>query len=75
MTMTTEAPRRALPRSDDDPTSRGLVPVGHHCEDGWLGRDAQERPVPCLVCRPHLRRNVDMRTGRVRWTVRREGAR
>ncbi len=26
----------------------------HLCVDGWLGFDADERPVPCLTCRPHL---------------------
>ncbi len=23
------------------------------CTGGWLGLDADERPVPCPVCRPH----------------------
>lgn len=32
--------------------------TSHHdpdCRDGWLGEDADGRPVPCLECRPHLR--------------------
>lgn len=24
------------------------------CKSGWLGDDLDGRPVPCLVCRPHL---------------------
>lgn len=24
------------------------------CRNGWLGEDSGGRPVPCLVCRPHL---------------------
>ena len=26
------------------------------CRRGWLGDDDDNRPVPCLTCRPHLRR-------------------
>jgi hypothetical protein len=26
------------------------------CVDGWLGEDAAGHPIPCLRCRPHLRR-------------------
>ncbi|MGB7363327.1 MAG: hypothetical protein WA931_09855 [Rhodococcus sp. (in: high G+C Gram-positive bacteria)] len=31
---------------------------GHdrRCRRGWLGEDAEGRPIPCLVCRPHLAR-------------------
>jgi hypothetical protein len=24
------------------------------CRGGWLGFDAELRPIPCLACRPHL---------------------
>lgn len=24
------------------------------CRGGWLGLDAEERPIPCERCRPHL---------------------
>lgn len=26
------------------------------CLDGWLGEDIDGHPIPCLDCRPHLRR-------------------
>jgi hypothetical protein len=26
----------------------------HHCVLGWVGEDAEGRPVPCLICRPHV---------------------
>lgn len=26
----------------------------HHCSAGWLGEDDDGRPIPCLICRPHL---------------------
>lgn len=25
------------------------------CAGGWLGEDAEGHPIPCLICRPHLR--------------------
>lgn len=28
------------------------------CRDGWLGEDKHDRPIPCLRCRPHLRREL-----------------
>ena len=28
---------------------------GRDCVDGWLGEDDDGHPVPCLICRPHLR--------------------
>lgn len=30
------------------------APLVHVCDAGWCGEDADGRPVPCLVCRPHL---------------------
>lgn len=30
----------------------------HRCKNGWLGFDTDERPIPCLVCRPHLARTL-----------------
>jgi len=29
---------------------------GNGCVGGWLGEDAEGRPRPCPVCKPHLRR-------------------
>lgn len=26
----------------------------HGCTGGWMGTDKAGRPVPCLVCKPHL---------------------
>ncbi|WZU31766.1 hypothetical protein Rruber_01228 [Rhodococcus ruber] len=32
------------------------------CREGWLGEDSDGRMVPCLLCKPHLRRGeVGMR--------------
>ena len=30
------------------------VPHSVACRGGWLGEDAEGRPIPCLMCRPHL---------------------
>lgn len=27
--------------------------------NGWLGTDDEGRPIPCLDCRPHLRKTVE----------------
>ena len=37
---------------DDQPTLHDA-----RCEAGWLGEDDQDRPIPCLACRPHLARD------------------
>jgi hypothetical protein len=29
------------------------------CRNGWLGYDLEHRPIPCLVCRPHLGTTLD----------------
>lgn len=37
------------------------VEDGEHarrCRRGWLGFDAEYRPIPCLICRPHLIKTV-----------------
>lgn len=42
---------------EDEPDS----PTKAHdirCHNGWLGEDDQGRPIPCLTCRPHLRRTA-----------------
>lgn len=26
----------------------------HRCAGGWVGEDAEGRPIPCRRCRPHL---------------------
>ena len=38
----------ALDRTGDDSGTQ------HHCRNGWNGEDEQGRPIPCLICRPHL---------------------
>lgn len=30
----------------------------HGCHRGWLGEDLDGRPIPCLRCRPHLRKTA-----------------
>lgn len=55
--------RTGEPIEDDDDDARSVTsrgPAGHGCRAGWLGDD--DRPVPCLVCRPHLRRRFDSAT-------------
>lgn len=32
----------------------------HRCHRGWIDRDA-DKPVPCLVCKPHLARVIEER--------------
>lgn len=46
-------------------------PELHRCTGGWAGEDRNGRPVPCLTCRPHLRRELDPRTGVTAWRPRR----
>ncbi|MDH6282591.1 hypothetical protein [Prescottella agglutinans] len=29
-------------------------PHDPRCQAGWLGTDPDDRPIPCLRCRPHL---------------------
>ena len=29
------------------------------CAGGWLGDDASGHPIPCLICRPHLRPRLE----------------
>jgi hypothetical protein len=36
-------------------------PHDPRCRDGWLPETADERPVPCLVCRPNIGRQVEQR--------------
>lgn len=39
------------------------APSGGHdprCRRGWLGEDLDGRPVPCLICRPHLAQTVQL---------------
>lgn len=31
------------------------------CRDGWLPETVDARPVPCLVCRPHIGQQQDRR--------------
>lgn len=26
----------------------------HYCQAGWTGTDPEGRPIPCLLCKPHL---------------------
>lgn len=46
--------RYGEPIDDDEPTA--YSPAEHQCDQGWLGEDHDGRPIPCLVCRPHLRK-------------------
>lgn len=39
---------------DDEPATPFHDP---RCRNGWIDRDA-DQAVPCLVCRPHLRKTV-----------------
>ena len=36
---------------DQEPAVDGAAE--HRCDGGWIDRDA-DKPVPCLVCKPHL---------------------
>lgn len=42
----------ALDRTGDE------VPQ-HSCRKGWAGTDDEGRPIPCLVCKPHLRKTAE----------------
>ncbi|WP_175428051.1 hypothetical protein [Rhodococcus pyridinivorans] len=49
--------RTGEPVDDTDEADLRLV-VSHdpRCRRGWLGEDPDGHPIPCLTCRPHLRR-------------------
>lgn len=34
----------------------------HDCRNGWRGEDDDGRPIPCLLCRPHLRTTATIYT-------------
>lgn len=54
-TWTLRRDRTGEPVEDEPETGR------HSCRRGWLPpawNDPDERPRPCLVCRPHLRRGT-----------------
>jgi hypothetical protein len=36
-----------------DRTGDPIEPDEHTCDHGWIDRNA-DRPVPCILCRPHL---------------------
>jgi hypothetical protein len=38
---------------DLDEHQAAITDWAHHCDQGWLDRDA-DHPIPCLHCRPHL---------------------
>ncbi|MCZ4077282.1 hypothetical protein O1W68_04945 [Rhodococcus sp. H36-A4] len=40
--------------------SRDDRPHDPRCRKGWLGYDLDGRPIPCLQCRPHLRKTADV---------------
>lgn len=44
------------------------------CRGGWLGEDAEGRPVACPACRPHLQ-NLPCRTCQVKANTCEEGRR
>lgn len=46
----------AMIRDKDGSLTAAPPPRPHTCRRGWRGTDAEGRPVPCLVCRPHLAR-------------------
>jgi hypothetical protein len=37
---------------DEQPTDADR----HYCRAGWTGEDEHGRPIPCLICKPHLPR-------------------
>ncbi len=34
------------------------APHSPDCRKGWLGTDLDGRMIPCLICKPHLRKTV-----------------
>lgn len=35
-------------------------PPPHHCGNGWIGETPDGRPIPCLICKPHLARRGEI---------------
>jgi hypothetical protein len=51
-----EAARHAAAQVDPDADVRPPTGCGQaDCEAGYIGFDEHERPIPCSICRPHLR--------------------
>ena len=42
-----------------EPTAEEIAQHEQRCRRGWLSPWHAEHPVPCLVCKPHLRRTLD----------------
>lgn len=54
--------------------------LDHDCRRGWLGEDDEGRPIPCLVCRPHLSRPANVQpepnlSARAQWAIDQESRR
>lgn len=47
-----------LDRTGEPVEPTPLPPCGRPGCKGWLGYDDEYRPIPCLVCRPELRKTV-----------------
>ena len=41
-----------------DRTGEEIEP--HRCGNGWIGETSDGRPIPCLICKPHLGRRSDV---------------
>lgn len=43
-----------------EPIDDTTEPAPHdpQCRSGWLGEDLDGRPIPCLICRPHLAQTI-----------------
>lgn len=52
----TRRDRDGEPLEPDDPPD-----TEHYCRAGWTGTDLDGRPIPCLICKPHLKRRPTYR--------------
>lgn len=41
-----------------DDTTQTTTTHDSRCRSGWLGETDDGNPIPCLTCRPHLRRSA-----------------
>lgn len=52
---------RRYDRYGDPIEPEHIPPHEARCKNGWLGEDAEGRPIPCTRCRPHLTKRVTIR--------------
>jgi hypothetical protein len=59
--MTPRHDRTGEPIEHEDTSTTNVPSHDRRCRNGWLGLDDEQRPIPCLHCKPHLAKTADIR--------------